>query len=67
LPVGSPTFAVGVPGPNGTLSAWGVAAVQPVPQPSQHMNVEMHMHMATHIHVKNCSPNSITNALALAP
>jgi hypothetical protein len=52
LPVGATIFAVGLAGPDGTLSARAVAAVSQLPA-GGHLNVS----------VRDCSPSSITEAL----
>jgi len=56
LPVGSTVHAIGLPGPDGTLAARGVAAVLRLPADAQ-----------VHISVKDCSTSSINHEiLALA-
>ena len=52
LPVGSPIFAIGNAGPDGTLSASAVAAISQLP-PGIHASIR----------VKSCSPSSIVEAL----
>jgi hypothetical protein len=54
LPTGVTIFALGHAGPDGTLSATAVAAVSQLPA-GGHLNVS--------VRVRNCSPNSITEAL----
>jgi hypothetical protein len=54
LQVGVTVFAIGHPGPNGTLSAAAVAAVSQL-QTGGHLNVS--------VKVRDCSPSSITEAL----
>ena len=53
LPAGSPIFAVGNAGPDGTLSATAVAAVTQLP----------HGRLSASVKVKDCSPSSIVEAL----
>jgi hypothetical protein len=54
LPVGVPIFAVGLAGPDGTLSAQAVAAVSQLPSGPQ---------LRESVKVKDCSPSSIQEAL----
>jgi hypothetical protein len=56
LPAGATAFALGQAGPDGTLSARGVAVLQQLPQGNRHLHVQ--------IKVQDCSPASIVNALA---
>jgi hypothetical protein len=58
LPAGASILAVGYARPDGTLSARGVLAVLQLPQGGP----QLHAHVR--LHVKNCSPASIDNALA---
>ena len=58
LPAGATTFALGFAGPDGTLSARAVMAILRFPQGDG----QLHVH--AHLHVRNCSPASIDNALA---
>jgi hypothetical protein len=59
LPAGATILAVGYAGPDGTLSAEGVAAILRLPQGNPQA------HGQAHVHVKNCSPASIDSALSL--
>jgi hypothetical protein len=61
LSVGATTVAVGRTGPDGTLSAAGVAAIFEIPQ-----NGQIQVHASTHTsgRARNCSPASIADALA---
>ena len=54
LQAGVTIFALGHPGPDGTLSATAVAAVSQLPA-GGHLNVS--------VRVRDCSPSSITEAL----
>jgi hypothetical protein len=54
LQPGTTIFALGHPGPNGTLSARAVAAVSQLPSGR---------HTSRRVSVRNCSPNSIIDAL----
>jgi hypothetical protein len=54
LPAGATTYAIGFTGPDGTLTARAVTAIRQLPQGGPQLNV----------HVRNCSPASIDNALA---
>jgi hypothetical protein len=56
LLAGATIVALGNAGPDGTLSAKAVAAILPLPATYPQVHVE--------VHVKNCSPASIDNALA---
>ncbi len=61
LPVGAAILAVGYAGPDGTLSAQGVAAIVQLPPGGPQLQTQMHMS------VKNCSRASVDHAiLALA-
>jgi hypothetical protein len=55
LPAGATIYAVGNAGPDGTLSARAVAAVSQLP-PGRNVSA--------HLKARNCSPNSIAEALA---
>jgi hypothetical protein len=58
LPAGATIVAIGYAGPDGTLSARGLMAIRQLPPGNPQLNVQ------AHLHVSNCSPASIDNALA---
>jgi hypothetical protein len=69
LPVGATTVAVGHAGPDGTLSAAGVAAIFEISQNGQiqvHVSAHASVHTSGHAsgQAMNCSPASIADALA---
>jgi hypothetical protein len=57
FPAGATILALGYAGPDGTLSAKGVVAILQLPQGGPQL------HAQAHIHVKDCSPSSIDEAL----
>jgi hypothetical protein len=57
FPAGATILALGYAGPHGTLSARGVTAILQLPQGN--------LHVHTQIRVKDCSPASIDEALAI--
>jgi hypothetical protein len=61
FPAGATILALGYAGPDGTLSAKGVVAILQLPQGGPQL------HAQAHIHVKDCSPSSIDEALSAAP
>jgi hypothetical protein len=61
LPTGSTIFALGDAGPDGTLSAKGVAALSQLPPgPGPRLHVSAHVHAS----VRDCSPGSIADAIS---
>jgi hypothetical protein len=69
---GATIFALGHPGPDGTLSARAMAAVSQLPPgvpPGLHAPAGAHLHISVHLHVNGrahgCSPSAIAAALAL--
>jgi hypothetical protein len=56
LPAGATIVAIGHAGPNGTLSARGLVAILQLPPGNPQV--------VAHLHVNNCSPASIDDALA---
>jgi hypothetical protein len=58
LPAGATVVAIGYAGPDRTLSARGLVAILQLPPGNPQLNVQ------AHLHVNNCSPASIDNALA---
>jgi hypothetical protein len=60
LLAGATAHALGYAGPDGTLSAKAVVAIRQLPQEGSQL------HAQAHVHVKNCSPSSIDEALSVA-
>jgi hypothetical protein len=67
---GATIFAVGHPGPDGTLSAQAMAAVSQLPPgvpygmhapAGAHLRVSVHAHIGGHVH--DCSPSAIAAGL----
>jgi hypothetical protein len=64
LPAGASILAIGDAGPNGTLSAVGVVAILQLPPGGPQLHAQTQMHVSSRVHVKNCSPAAVDEALA---
>jgi hypothetical protein len=67
LPAGASILAIGSAGPDGTLSAVGVVAILQLPPGGPQLHAQAQVHTSSRVHVKNCSPAAVDEALAAGP